>query len=540
MSCREFNPTSAPAPCCCSCSSSGKGLGTWCGTPLALALAALSVLAGVCLEIKGTHTFLSPALIAVLVCGIPIAREAFDSLFRRRRITVSLLVTIGIASALAIGEGLAAGEVALLMAIGAALERRAAKGANQGLESLIRLRDSLKTPLAPGAEFTLEPGEAVPCDATVLDGESQVDQSIVTGESRPIHKGPGDRLWQGSLNRYGRLRLRVDAVGEDATVRKLLRLAEAARARKAPVVRLADRWAERLVPAALILAFLTGAILLWMGFPWCVAIRRAVAILVTFCPCALALATPTAIYAAISRAAKEGVLVKSGQALETAAALKTICFDKTGTLTSSTWGNRLRRDADGRILDTQARGDDPIRPEAPAALASLRTLGIRTVLLSGDAPEAVQTVARACAIEDARDSLLPEDKLRLVEQIAAREAPLAFVGDGINDAAAMSRANLGIAMAGSGTDVAAEAADIALLRDNLDALPALVRLARRTLSVIRFNLATAILINLFALSACAGGHIGPIGGAFLHNAGSLLVVLNAARLARHRQDANNH
>ncbi|MGN1360460.1 MAG: heavy metal translocating P-type ATPase [Kiritimatiellia bacterium] len=540
MSCRKSTPASEPSPCCCACSAPGKGFWAWCSTPQALALSALSVLTGVWLEIKGAQNTLSPALIAALICGLPIAREAAESLFRRRRIVVSLLIAIGIISALAIGEFLAAGEVALLMAIGEALERRAAKGANQGLESLIRLRDSLKSSLVPGAEFTLGPGEAVPCDATVLDGESQVDQSIVTGEARPIRKGPGDRLWQGSLNGYGRLRLRADAVGEDATVRKLLRLAEAARARKAPVVRLADRWAERLVPAALLLAFLTGAILLWIGVPWCVALHRGVAILVTFCPCALALATPTAIYAAISRAAKDGVLVKSGQALETAASLATICFDKTGTLTSSTWGNRLRRDADGRLLDTQARQDDPIRPEAPGALAALRTLGIRTVLLSGDTPEAVQTVAQACAIEDARSSLLPEDKLRLVEQIAAREAPLAFVGDGINDAAAMSRANLGIAMAGSGTDVAAEAADIALLRDNLDALPALVRLARRTLCVIRFNIAIAFLVNLLALSACASGHLGPAGGAFLHNAGSLLVVLNAARLAHHRQSANNH
>lgn len=540
MSCRKSTPASEPSPCCCACAAPGKGFWAWCSTPQALALAALSVLTGVWLEIKGAQNTLSPALIAALICGLPIAREAVESLFRRRRIAVSLLIAIGIVSALAIGEFLAAGEVALLMAIGEALERRAAKGANQGLESLIRLRDSLKSSLVPGAEFTLEPGEAVPCDATVLDGESQVDQSIVTGEARPIRKGPGDRLWQGSLNGYGRLRLRADAVGEDATVRKLLRLAEAARARKAPVVRLADRWAERLVPAALLLAFLTGAILLWIGVPWCVALHRGVAILVTFCPCALALATPTAIYAAISRAAKDGVLVKSGQALETAASIATICFDKTGTLTSSTWGNRLRRDADGRLLDTRERQDDPIRPEAPGALAALRTLGIRTVLLSGDTPEAVQTVARACAIEDARSSLLPEDKLRLVEQIAAREAPLAFVGDGINDAAAMSRANLGIAMAGSGTDVAAEAADIALLRDNLDALPALVRLARRTLCVIRFNISIAFLVNLLALSACASGHLGPAGGAFLHNAGSLLVVLNAARLARHRQSANNH
>lgn len=504
-----------------------------------VAASGLCVLAGFVLHVKGGHVgcegdspWWDPALVSVLLCGLPMAYRALKALFVRRRITSGLLITMAMAAAIAIGELFAAGEVAFIMAIGEKLEDFTVGRAAKGVKGLVRLKEAVKKDVAVGDIVAVAPGEAFPCDGVVTGGETTVDQSIVTGESVPVRKVAGDPVYTGTLNRYGRVEIRATAVGADTSLEKIIRLVNEANSHKAPMQRLADRWASILVPAALCVALATLVVCHFaLGIGLRASLTRAVTVLVTFCPCALALATPTSVMAAIGQATKRGVLVKTGEALERMGAVDTVTFDKTGTLTKGTWANALARDADGRIL-AGANMDvaDELRETAPETVRRLRALGVRSYLLTGDHREIAETFAAACGIADVRADLLPEEKVNAVKALTAEGRHVAMVGDGVNDAAAMKYADVGIAMAGAGTDVAAEASDIAIMNDDIASVAYLKRLATACLNTIRFNITLSMTINFVAVLLGVLGIMTPVVGALVHNGGSLLVVLNAALL----------
>ena len=504
-----------------------------------VAASGLCVLAGFILHVKGGHVgyeggspWWDPALVSVRLCGLPMAYRALKALFVRRRITSGLLITLAMAAAIAIGELFAAGEVAFIMAIGEKLEDFTVGRAAKGVKGLVRLKEAMKKDVAVGDIVAVAPGEAFPCDGVVTGGETTVDQSIVTGESVPVRKVAGDPVYTGTLNRYGRVEIRATAVGADTSLEKIIRLVNEANSHKAPMQRLADRWASILVPAALCVALATLVVCHFaLGIGLRASLTRAVTVLVTFCPCALALATPTSVMAAIGQATKRGVLVKTGEALERMGAVDTVTFDKTGTLTKGTWANALARDADGRIL-AGANMDvaDELRETAPETVRRLRALGVRSYLLTGDHREIAETFAAACGIADVRADLLPEEKVNAVKALTAEGRHVAMVGDGVNDAAAMKYADVGIAMAGAGTDVAAEASDIAIMNDDIASVAYLKRLATACLNTIRFNITLSMTINFVAVLLGVLGIMTPVVGALVHNGGSLLVVLNAALL----------
>lgn len=503
----------------------------------AVAASGACVLWGLGAHLRGGHGGMhgggwDPALVAVLLCGLPMAYHALKALLLRRRITSGLLISMAMTAALAIGEWFAAGEVAFIMMLGEKLEDVTTGRAAKGVRALVRLKDAVRRDVAVGDVVAVAPGEAFPCDGEVTAGETTVDQSIVTGESAPVRKGPGDAVFTGTLNRYGRVEIRATAVGADTSLEKIIRLVDEANRRKAPLQRLADRWASRLVPAALAVALATFAVGHFAcGLALRDALTRAVTVLVTFCPCALALATPTSIMAAIGQATKRGVLVKTGEALERMGAVDVVAFDKTGTLTKGTWANALARDADGRILAGERLDvQDELRAAAPETVRRLRALGVRACLLTGDRRAVAERFAAACGIEDVRADLLPEGKIDAVKALTAEGRHVAMVGDGVNDAAAMKYADVGIAMAGAGTDVAAEASDIAIMNDDLASVAYLKRLARACLNTIRFNIALSMTINFVAVLLGVLGAMTPVVGALVHNGGSLLVVLNAALL----------
>lgn len=481
---------------------------------------------------EGRSLWWNPALVSVVLCGLPMAYHAFKSLFVRHRITSGLLITMAMVAAIAIGELFAAGEVAFIMAIGEKLEDFTVGRASKGVKALIRLKDAVKKDVAVGAILAVKPGEAFPCDGIVTRGETTVDQSIVTGESVPVRKTIGDSVFTGTLNRYGQIEIRATAVGADTSLEKIIRLVNEANNHKAPMQRLADRWASILVPVALGVAVVTfAACHLFLGVELHGSLTRAVTVLVTFCPCALALATPTSVMAAIGQATKRGVLIKTGEALERMGGVDTVTFDKTGTLTKGTWANSLARDADGRILAGEKMDvADELRETAPATVKRLKALGVESWLLTGDHRAIAEKYAAACGIGRVRADLLPEEKVNAVKNLTAQGRHVAMVGDGVNDAAAMKYADVGIAMAGAGTDIATEASDIAIMNDDIASVAYLKRLAAACLNTIRFNITLSMSINFVAVLLGVLGVMTPVIGALVHNAGSILVVLNAALL----------
>jgi len=476
--------------------------------------------------------------------------------------------------------------------------------------------------LAPGDVVRVKPGETIPGDGVILDGESSVDESLLTGESRPAARRIGEAVVGGSVNVASPLTIRLERVGEATRLASIRRLMEQAAAEKPALVLLADRIAQRFVWALLALALATG--IYWLQADPARALWICVAVLVVSCPCALSLATPAALTVATGALAKIGVLVTRGHAIETLARANQWIFDKTGTLTLgrpavSDFGIAAGLDAervfaevraleqasehplaralcakigagetaravrlravtgqgveavvadrplrigapafvaalhgqplpeaarrwleagDGVVLLGDAAGwrawfriSDELRPGAREALAQLARLNARVTILSGDAPETVAKVAQTLKVRDHRGGMTPEAKHAAVREIQAGGATVAMVGDGVNDAPVLAQAHVSIAM-GSGADLARSQADVVLLADDLAALAKGVALARRTLRIIRQNLGWAFAYNLVAIPLAMTGWVTPWMAGIGMSASSLLVVLNALRLAK--------
>lgn len=633
------------------------------GTKKDVALLAVSAVAlGFSFFAPETLPF-NPAWIAIVLCGAPIILGAVIGLVTEFDIKADVLVSLALIAAVAIGEDFAAGEVALIMQLGALLEDLTVAKARAGIERLVHLsprtarivRDGVETVVAAedvqvGDVLRVLPGETVAVDGTVLEGRTSIDESVMTGESLPVDKAPGDEVKSGTVNQFGAFDMRAQRVGEDSSLARMIELVQSADAGKAKIVRLADRWATWIVVIAL-----TAAAGTWLVTG---EIIRAVTILVVFCPCALVLATPTAIMAAIGNVTKLGVLVREGDALERLAKVRKVAFDKTGTLTYGRpevvavgtiegskvdeeqlyslvasaesmsehplgkavvrgWeqraaaapgeaataeasaaadaasaapalarpssfdmvpGRGVRASVAGRdvaagnremlaelgvdgadalqaaalpfaeqgctvvlaALDGQAAGfialADTVRPTAEAAVRGIRTLGVEPVLLTGDHAQAARHIAAQAGIVEVEADCLPQNKLAAVERLEREGAPVCMVGDGINDAPALARADVGIAI-GAGTDVAISSADVVLMKSDLmDAVDA-IRLSRQTMRNIRQNLFWAFFYNCIGIPIAAGVLWLPLGlklspmiGAAAMSLSSVCVVSNALRL----------
>lgn len=594
------------------------------------------------LSIFGVSPFpFDMAWIAIILCGIPILLEAVIGLVTAFDIKADVLVSLALVASVIIREDFAAGEVAFIMQLGALLEDLTVAKARAGIEKLVHLtprtarRISAAGNEASGAEeivpaeqvqvgdtLRVLPGEAVPVDGVIVSGETSVNQAVMTGESLPVDKKPGDAVSSGTVNQFGAFEMRAEKVGEDSSIQRMIRLVQSADAGKAKIVGIADRWATWIVVIALTAAALT----------WLISgeIIRAVTILVVFCPCALVLATPTAIMAAIGNATKHGFLVREGDALERLSTVKRITFDKTGTLTYGTpevtavesilpglstrelyayaAGSELNsehplgkavvrcykeenneallpssefRMLPGRGVQAVINGRtvlagnpgllrdnhislpnevvnksemhlkegctvirlavdgicagfialaDTLRKDASAAVDELKASGVTPVLLTGDHENAAVHIARQLHIDEVHASCLPEDKLSWIDASQKNHFPVCMIGDGINDAPALKKALVGIAMGKAGSDIAVDAADIALVNDDIRELPHLLKLSRRMMNTIRVNLTFSMTLNFIAIILAITGILNPVVGALVHNAGSVLVIVNSAFL----------
>lgn len=590
---------------------------------------------------------IDPAWVTVLICGIPLLYLAVWRMIYNKgisKISSALLISIAMIAAIAIEDLFAAGEVAFIMEIGAILEDMTTNRAKKGLKKLIHLtptqgrritnNKSINENSTNGLEEIIPanqicqndilrvlPGEAIPVDGIIIAGETSIDQSILTGESLPVDKSIGEEVFCGTINRFGSIDIRATKVGEDSSLQKLIRMVKDAEKKQAPMQRIADKCASWLVPVALLIAILTGL--------FTQDIVRAVTVLVVFCPCALVLATPTAIMAAIGQATKHGVIIKSGEALEKMGKVTTIAFDKTGTLTYGTLevsdiipfdktiskrdllaltasaeaksehplgkaivsyarekgitlqdsesfemqsgkgicaelsgtklycGNEkyilqnqipIPQNAEHELEKLRVQGkasiliadnhscfgilalSDVLRPEARTMVSKLSDRNTDTILLTGDNPKTAAYFAAQAGITKVKADLLPEEKVQNIFEIQEQGNSVCMIGDGVNDAPALKIADVGVAMGNMGSDIAVEAADIALISDDISKIPYLKVLSNATITTIKFSITLSMCINFIAVACSVCGILNPTTGALVHNAGSCFVVLIAALL----------
>ena len=596
------------------------------------------VISGIALAASLMHirpAGIDPAWAAIILCGIPIILEAVIGLVTAFDIKADVLVSMALIASVIIGEIFAAGEVAFIMQLGALLEDLTVAKARAGIEKLVHLTPRTARKVSGNSETVIAakdvqigdilrvlPGETIPVDGVILSGQTSVNQAVMTGESLPVDKTVGDEVSSGTVNQFGAFDMKASRVGDDSSIQRMIRLVQSADSGKAKIVGIADRWATWIVVIAL-----TAAALTWLITG---EIIRAVTILVVFCPCALVLATPTAIMAAIGNATKHGFLVREGDALERLALVSGITFDKTGTLTCGApevmaviscdpgmdreklyrllAGAELRSEhplgkavvscfkkekefkipqpeefrmlpgkgvysvvegqeilagntelfSENRItfpdsLKIQAEEflrkgctvihiavngkmkgfaavSDTLRADAPDTIQEIKSIKVTPVLLTGDHESAAEYMAGRLGISQVYADCLPEDKLKRIEEYQKAGKKICMIGDGINDAPALKKAFVGIAMGGIGSDIAVDAADIALINDKISELPHLLRLAKRMMITIKCNLTFSMTLNFVAIVLAFTGILDPVVGALVHNAGSVIVIVNSAFL----------
>ena len=578
------------------------------------------------------------AWVAIILCGIPITLEAIIGLITKFDIKADVLVSIALIASLCIGEDFAAGEVAFIMQLGALLENLTVAKAKKGIEKLIKMTPETARRIDNGIETIVSvedikvgnviriiPGETIPVDGIIISGNTSVNQAVMTGESVPADKTVGDTVLSGTINMFGSFDMTAQKTGKNSSIQKMIELVKQADANKAKIVRLTDNWATWIVVTALSAALGT----------WIVTgeIIRAVTILVVFCPCALVLATPTAIIAAIGNLTKHGFLVRQADALERLAKVNIITFDKTGTLTEGTLEieaietfsseiskqNLLQITASAELLSEHPLAKavvkkaeeeniniikpekfemfpgkgieafyenkkilagnfallegkniaiqeehlnklkqytkqgatiiyvcinnifvgfisltDTIRQNAKDMITKINNLNIKPVLLTGDNIETAQNIAKKLSINEVTAQCLPEDKMNFIEKTQKQNINICMIGDGINDAPALKKAYVGIAMGKIGSDIAVDAADMVLVNDDIKEIPYLIKLSKHTMKVIKYNLAFSMVLNFAAIVLAAQGFLNPVIGALVHNAGSVFVIINSAFLLKYK------
>ena len=388
-------------------------------------------------------------------------------------------------------------------------------------KTAIVLRDGIESEIdaaeiVSGDTILLRPGERIPADGKILEGSCLVDESLLTGESEPVQKGPGDSITGGTLNREGKVTYTATSVGEDSTLQQMAAFVRRAQSEKAPVQRFADRIAAIFVPSVIALAALIFALWFFLLAPgdWGKAVSTVCGVLVIACPCALGLATPAALMTSSGRAAELGILFKGASAIEKAWSIDTVVFDKTGTLT------------EGRV---EPGIRDPLREDAKSAVDACRALGLEVWMISGDKEETARRIAGACGIEHILFEVKPEEKAAQITQLKSEGRRVAMVGDGINDAPAMAEADLAIAM-GTGTDVAIECADAVLPGGRIGRVPQALRLAGAARRTVRQNLGWALFYNLICIPVAACGIVNPSIAAAAMTLSSNGILLHSLRL----------
>ena len=566
------------------------------------------------------------AYVAVALCGIPIFKECAEGLITEFDIKADLLVTIAIIASIIIGEVFAAGEIATIMAIGGFLEEYTVSKTQGRIEDLVKMTPQVATRIKNGIEEKLPvekvkigdilkvlPGESIPTDGTIIAGETSIDQSTLTGESLPVDKKENDQVFSGTTNLYGSFSMETTKVSEDSALQRLIKLVESASPENSKIVRQADKWATLIV----VIAF-TASILTYL---FTFEVIRSVTILIVFCPCALALATPTAIMASIGNLTKHGILVKDGESIEELSRIDELAFDKTGTLTygvpevvevisdkpkemlyllaslesksehplakaivkyydsnelaevddfkmhigmgvTGTVNNSKVIAGNKKLLKQEnislkyveepenneieifvAKDDevigkvllaDTLRESSKRTIKQIKRLRIRTTLLTGDNEKTAKAIAEQVKVRRVRANCLPEDKMNYIKQEQILGNKIAMIGDGLNDAPSLKKANVGIAMGNIGSDVSVEAANITLIKDNIEDIPHLIGIARKTIRTINISIAFALILNVAAMALAIMGLLGPIAGALVHNIGSVIVIIYSTTLINYK------
>jgi Cd2+/Zn2+-exporting ATPase/Cu+-exporting ATPase len=572
---------------------------------------------------------------AMIIAGYPLVKKAIIDL-RAKTISADVFMALGAVAAALIGDFLASAVIAFFMLIAEYLDKLTMDKARRALDELIKLSPKSARIVKDGREIEIaieeirkgdtvivKPGERIPVDGRIIEGSSFINQAAITGESMPVEKGIGDEAYTATINDAGLLKIKATHVGNDTTLAKIIHLVEEAESAKAPVQKIADRFAAWFTPSILLIAGLTFLITRNIAY--------AIAVIVVACPCTVAVATPLAIVAGTGKAARRGIIIKGGIHLETLAKIDTVVLDKTGTITigepritdikafaehnekeillmaavverysehplakaiikrAGSEGLRIPEPEDFQVIpgrgiiaryngssvllgsrellkdgrinlnhemesymkareeegktalliahDSEVCGvisvADVVRKESKDAITELRQAGIKDiVMLTGDNWRTAKAIGVQVGIDNIEAELMPEDKVRKVQELMANGKKVAMVGDGINDAPALAAADVGIAMGVAGTDVAIEAADVALMRDDWRQIPEAIKIGRKTFGVIRQNLAIGILFNIIGVTLAATGIITPMMAAVAHVLPDLVVFANSARLIR--------
>lgn len=592
----------------------------------------LIIISAISLIISFTLSLDYIAAIAVILCGIPIFKECIEGLVTEFDIKADLLVTIAIIASIIIGEVFAAGEIATIMAIGGFLEEYTVSKTQGRIKELVKMSPQFATRIKNGIEEKIPveevkigdilkvlPGESIPTDGKIIAGETSIDQSTLTGESLPVDKQTNDEVYSGTINLYGSFTMQTTKISQESSLQKLIRLVESSSPENAKIVRTADKWATLIV----VIAF-TAAVLTYL---FTFEIIRSVTILVVFCPCALVLATPTAIMAAIGNLTKYGILVKDGESIEELAKVDELVFDKTGTLTygkpevievisdnpeemmhllaslesksehplakaivrhynkddlsevenfNMEIGKGVTGYVDGeriiagnrRLIESEnikinddekpengeieiliARKDellgkvllaDTLRESSKQTIKKLKRLRVKTTLLTGDNEKTANLIARKVKVRNVKANCLPEDKTDYIKDEQILGHKVAMIGDGINDAPSLRKANVGIAMGEIGSDVSVEAANIALVKDNIEDIPHLIGISRKTIRTISISIGFALGLNIIAMALAILGALNPIEGALIHNIGSVIVIIYSYTLTGYRLSSKDY
>ena len=579
--------------------------------------------------IKPNLLFFDLSWIAIILCGLPIIKEAIEALIHEKDIKADLLVSIAIISSTIIGELFAAGVIALIMTIGGFLEEYTVSKTQNEIKNLINITPTTATLIKDNNTekkinakdiktndiIKVLPGEIIPGDGIIIDGNSSISQAALTGESLPVDKGTGDEVFSGTINLYGSIIIKATKNGENSSVNQLIKLIESSKPENAKIVKAADKWATWIVAVAFVCSIGT----------WIVTheILRSVTVLVVFCPCALVLATPTAIIAAIGNLNKKGILVKDGESLEELAKVNDLILDKTGTLTCGepevseiiscndkyskkeiihilaslenksehplaksivkyykNHENKALKEVNdfeiipgtgvkGKIrndeliagnrkilnktyeteLDDETTAvylcknnqligavllSDFLRNNAVDVILNLKAMNVTPILMSRDNKNTTRNIAAKAGIDKYKYDCLPEDKSNYIKELQLNDKKVAMIGDGLNDASSLKKANVGISMGSIGSDISIEASNITLIHDNISDLPHLFKLSRKTLKTINVGIAFALILNLIATILAIFGLLNPIEGAFVHNIGSVIVIIYASSLLKYK------
>ena len=587
--------------------------------------------------------FLNPTIdwawIAVILCGAPMMRDALIEIIVNHNIKAGVLVSIALIASVSLNMIFVAGEVSFIMALGTLLEDATTRRTEIAIKKLLTVLPQTVTLIKGKEQITCKiedvkkgdtirvvPGEVLTFDGVITKGETSINQAYITGESMPVDKVKGDKVFSGTLNQFGTFEMKVTEDKENSSLQKLVRLVEKAELEKVEIVRKADIWATWVVIIALTIAILT--------FIFTKEIVRAVSVLVVFCPCALVLATPTAIMAGIGNASKNGILIKNGTVLEIFNKVNAFLFDKTGTLTYGTpevtaiksfnkelnedklinlvgniekhsehvigkaiteyakesinkeskdvkdfklligkgvtgtidnlniyAGNKkllkennidISKEQEKEIAKYSKKGaniiyvafddslqgfvvlEDTIKETTGNIIEKLNKQEVETVLLTGDNENNANNIASLLNIKTVYSECSPENKLNIVENFGKEGKKVCMLGDGINDAPALKKADVGIAMGKIGSDMAIDSADIVLISDDINKISYIRQLSSKVIKTIYINLTISMTINFVFVLLSIMGLLTPIQGAIVHNIGSFGVILNSALILRWR------